>query len=424
MALRDLDAEELSQLAERARRDYEELRAKDLHLDLTRGKPSVEQLDHNERLLSLPGEGDHTAADGSDVRNYGGLDGLKELRELWGEVVGIPAERLLAADGSSLNIMFDVVSFSHLFGTQDSPRPWSKEETVRWLCPVPGYDRHFTISETFGHEMIPVPTTEEGPDLDVVREHLADPSVKGMWLVPTFSNPAGVTTSRAVLEGLAAMPAAAPDFRIAWDDAYAVHPLTGEFPEHVDVPELAGKAGNPNRFWCFSSTSKVTFAGAGVGFFGSSAENLAWYKRYAGARGIGPNKVNQLAHARYFGSAEGVRAIMRHHAGVLVPKFATVERILSERLGGLGIAKWTRPAGGYFVSLDVVPGTAARVVELAREAGVALTEAGSSFPHHRDPEDKNIRLAPSMPPLGELEDAVEAVATCAILAAAERLAEG
>ena len=183
MALRDLDAEELSQLAERARRDYEELRAKDLHLDLTRGKPSVEQLDHNERLLSLPGEGDHTAADGSDVRNYGGLDGLKELRELWGEVVGIPAERLLAADGSSLNIMFDVVSFSHLFGTQDSPRPWSKEETVRWLCPVPGYDRHFTISETFGHEMIPVPTTEEGPDLDVVREHLADPSVKGMWLV-------------------------------------------------------------------------------------------------------------------------------------------------------------------------------------------------------------------------------------------------
>lgn len=408
----------LTSLRGEADKAYQELKDRHLALDLTRGKPSAEQLDLGLDLLSLPGV-NYTGSDGVDTRNYGGGDGIMDIRALWAELLGVDPALLIAGDASSLNIMFDLVSWSHTFGNNDSERPWSEEETVKWICPVPGYDRHHTITETFGYEMLTVPMTNQGPDLDAVRELVKDPAVKGMWTVPVFSNPTGWSVSREVAERLAAMETAAPDFRIVWDNAYAVHTLTDEFPEIIDVVTLAADKGHPNRFWAMSSTSKITFAGAGVAFFNSSKENLDWYRGIASARGIGPNKVNQLAHARYFGSAEGVRSVMRKHSGILAPKFSAVTAILKRRLGGLGIAEWTTPAGGYFISVDVVDGTASRVAELAKDAGIALTGAGATFPYKKDPYNRNLRLAPSMPPIEEVEVAMDGVATCILLAAIE-----
>ncbi|MGP5250734.1 aminotransferase class I/II-fold pyridoxal phosphate-dependent enzyme, partial [Corynebacterium variabile] len=358
MKLTEANTDRLLALKDEVTASYEELKARNLGLNLTRGKPSSEQLDIGESLLSLPGEDDHTLADGTDVRNYGGGDGIREIRELWAEVLGIPADLVVAGDASSLNIMFDLISWSHTFGNNDSERPWAAEETVKWICPVPGYDRHFSITETFGYEMVTIPMNEDGPDVDAIRELVKDPQVKGMWVVPVFSNPTGATVSREVAEALASMETAAPDFRIIWDNAYAVHTLTDEFPEILDIVGIAAEAGNPNRFWAMSSTSKITLAGAGVAFFNSSKENLDWYRKYATIRGIGPNKVNQLAHVRYFGNAEGVRSVMRKHSGILGPKFRAVTEILEKRLGGLGIAGWTHPAGGYFISVDLLDGTA------------------------------------------------------------------
>lgn len=421
MSLTDMTDEKLTELAEKVRAEYDDLKAKNLNLNLTRGKPSAEQLDFADELLALPGRGEYTAADGSDVRNYGNLKGIPDIRAIWAELLDLPVELIYAEDSSSLNIMFDLVSWSWIFGNNDSERPWSAEEHVKWICPVPGYDRHFTITEHFGIEMIPVPLNEDGPDMDAVRELARDPEVKGMWLVPVFANPSGVTVSEDVARQLAEMETGAPDFRIVWDNAYAVHTLIDKFPENHNVIRFAEEAGNPNRFWFMASTSKITHAGAGVAFFASSPENLSWYASHASVRGIGPNKVNQLAHARYFGDAEGVRTVMLKHAGSLAPKFKAVLDILQDRLGEYEVASWTKPTGGYFISLDVMDGTAARVVELARNAGIALTGAGSSFPLHQDPNDRNIRLAPSLPPVDELEEAMNGVATCVLLAALEKL---
>lgn len=420
LQLQDFDSTALAEFKAEIEKEYGELKARNLKLDLTRGKPSAEQLSISNALLSLPGEGDFKAADGTDCRNYGGLTGIEDIRKIWAEAIGLPVQNVWAGDASSLNIMFDLISAAWIWGTQDSPRPWSKEDEVKWICPVPGYDRHFTITEHFGMTMIPVPMTDEGPDLDAVRELAKDPQVKGMWCVPIFGNPTGVTYSEKVCAGLAGLEAAAPDFRIVWDNAYALHTLTEEFPKVVNVLELAAQAGNPNRFWCMSSTSKITFAGAGVSFFASSESNLQWYGSHAGVRGIGPNKINQLAHAKFFGDVAGLRKVMQQHAKSLAPKFQRVLEILENRLGKHGVATWTKPTGGYFISLDVVDGTASRVVELAKEAGIALTAAGSSFPLKQDPNDRNIRLAPSLPPVDELEVAMDGVATCVLLAAAEK----
>ncbi|APT83842.1 aminotransferase class I/II-fold pyridoxal phosphate-dependent enzyme [Corynebacterium aquilae] len=419
MTINDLSREELAAFHEEMTKAYQELVSKGLKLDLTRGKPSSEQLDLSNELLALPGA-EYKAADGTDTRNYGGLTGITDIRRIWADLLNIDESLVYAADASSLNIEFDCISFAYTFGTQDSPRPWGVEDDIKWICPVPGYDRHHTITEHFGFEMIPVPMLEDGPDMDAVRELVKDPAVKGMWNVPVFGNPTGVTYSERVCRELAEMDTAAPDFRIIWDNAYAVHTLTPSFPEIYDVIGMAAAAGNPNRFWVYTSTSKITFAGAGVSFFASSADNLKWYSSHANVRGIGPNKVNQLAHANFFGDADGVRAHMRKHAASLAPKFSRVLDILNERLGDKGIATWTTPEGGYFISLDVVDGTAARTVELAKEAGIALTAAGSSFPLKKDPNDRNIRLAPSLPPISELETAMDGVCTCALLAACEK----
>ena len=421
MTLTSLDAAQRQELLAQVRKEYEALQARGLKLDITRGKPAQSQSDLANDLLTLPGEGNYTDAAGNDLRNYGNLEGIREIRELWGKLLGINANNMVAADSSSLNIMFDLVSFAYCFGTNDSPRPWSQEETVKWICPVPGYDRHFAITERFGIEMITVPMLADGPDMDAVRELAQDPQVKGMWLVPMFSNPTGYTISEEVARELAGLETAAPDFRNVWDNAYAVHTLTEDFPRILPVIDIAAQEGNPNRFWVMSSTSKITFAGAGVAFFASSRENLTWYLDIAGVRGIGPNKINQLAHYEFFSSAEGVRSVMRRHAALLAPKFEASLRILEQRLGAYDVATWTSPEGGYFISLDVMDGTATRVWELAKDAGIVLTKAGSAFPHGEDPNDRNIRLAPSLPPLREIETAMDGVATCVLLAALEKL---
>lgn len=419
MSLSDLDPTQFSELAQRTRQQYDELKARNLNLDLTRGKPSSEQLDFSNALLSLPGEGDYTDNTGVDVRNYGGLNGIADIRELWAEALGIDPDNLIAGDSSSLNIMFDLISWSYIWGNNDSPRPWKDEGTVKWICPVPGYDRHFSITEHFGFEMVQVPMTPTGPDMDAVEELVKDPQVKGMWTVPVFGNPTGVTFAPEVVEKLAAMETAAPDFRIVWDNAYAIHTLTGAKPDSPDVIALAEKHGNPNRFWYMSSTSKITLAGSGVAFFASSKANLEWYASHASIRGIGPNKVNQLAHARLLGDAQGLHTLMKQHAASLAPKFEAVIGILQDRLGEFGVAQWTEPEGGYFISLDVLDGSATRVWELAKDAGITLTKAGASFPHGVDEKDQNIRLAPSLPPLDEVRTAMDGVATCVLLACVE-----
>ncbi|GAA4359084.1 aminotransferase class I/II-fold pyridoxal phosphate-dependent enzyme [Microbacterium rhizosphaerae] len=402
---------------------YAELQALGLRLDLTRGKPSAEQLDLSRDLLELPGRDAFTAADGTDVRNYGGLDGLPELRSIFAELLNVPVAQLLAQGNATLTLMYDTLAYAMLFGVPGSPRPWSREEAVAFICPVPGYDRHFAVTEELGIRMIPVPMTADGPDAEAVAALVADdPRIKGMWVVPTYANPDGSTVTTEVARRLVSMPTAAPDFRIVWDNAYALHHLTDEQTPSADALRLAAEAGNPDRVLMYASTSKITFAGAGVSFIGASPDNIAWFRRHLGIQSIGPDKVNQLRHALFFRDADGVRALMQEHRRILAPKFAAVQRVLEARLGGLGIASWTTPKGGYFVSLDVVPGTASRVIELAKAAGVALTPAGSTFPYRHDPDDRNIRLAPSMPPLDEVQKAMDAVATCVLLAAAEAAA--
>ena len=423
MQITEVNKDQLLNLKEQVNKEFEDLKAQGLKLDLTRGKPSAEQLDFSTDLLSLPG-GNFTTADGVDARNYGGLIGISDIRQIWADVLGLPVDNVIAGDSSSLNIAFDLISWSYTFGNNDSAKPWSQEEKVKWICPVPGYDRHHSITELFGFEMVTVPITNDGPDMDAVRELVKDPAVKGMWTVPMFSNPTGAVYSEDTCRALAEMETAAPDFRIVWDNAYAVHTLTEDFPPVVNVLQLAEEAGNPNRFWFMSSTSKITLAGAGVAFFASSKANLDWYKSIANIRGIGPNKINQLAHAQFFGSAEGVRATMRKHAGSLAPKFQRVLEILQKRLGELNVAQWTKPEGGYFVSVDLVDGTASRTVELAKEAGVVLTPAGSTFPLKKDPNDRNLRIAPSMPPLEQLDTAMNVFAVCVLKATIEALEKG
>jgi DNA-binding transcriptional MocR family regulator len=418
--LAERSPQELQAYLEEQRAAYDALCERGLTLDLTRGKPSSAQLDLSDRLLSLP-EGVKDA-DGVDVRNYGGLTGLRELREMFAELLWVDPDQLVAGGSSSLTMMHDVLVQHLLHGGLDSPRPWKDEEKVTFVCPVPGYDRHFTMLASYGIEMVSVPMLADGPDVAAVEALVRDdPSVKGMWIVPTYANPAGSVVTQEVASRLASMPTAAPDFRIFWDNAYALHHLTADEAKSADILSLSSAAGHPHRPIMFASTSKITYAGAGVAFLAASRENIAAYLGHQQFASIGPDKVNQLRHIQFFGSAQGVRDHMARHREILAPKFAAVDAALTAELDGLGIAEWTRPAGGYFVSLDVPDGCAARVVALAKAAGIALTPAGASFPHGQDPRDRNIRLAPSFPQLAEVETAMAGVATCVALAAAEQL---
>ncbi|WP_030412023.1 aminotransferase class I/II-fold pyridoxal phosphate-dependent enzyme [Streptomyces sp. NRRL S-1448] len=409
-------------LVERARKDYQELAGRGLSLDLTRGKPAPEQLDLSTDLLSLPG-GRYTSADGTDVRNYGGLQGLPELREIFAGLLQVPAGQLLAAGNSSLELMHDCLVHALLGVLPGAASRWADQERIAFLCPVPGYDRHFALCERFGIEMIPVPMTDEGPDLEIVERLVAeDPAVKGIWCVPKYSNPTGVSYSDATVARLAAMPTAAPDFRIFWDNAYAAHHLTDEPVEIADLLAACADAGNPDRAFVFGSTSKITAAGAGVAFFGSSPANVTWLLGHNAKRSIGPDKVNQLRHVMFLRDADGVRAHMERQRALLQPKFEAVGRILAKELGGTGLATWTTPKGGYFVTLEVPDGCAKEVVRRAAEAGIVLTPAGATHPYGDDPRDAVIRIAPSYPGLAELEQAIEGLAVCVRLVGHERQA--
>lgn len=418
--LSERSSDELSSFLDEQRSAYDALLSAGLKLDLTRGKPSPDQLDLSDGLLSLPTSTD--CADGTDARNYGGLAGVTELRAMFAELLGLELAQITAQGASSLTLMKDMLVDLLLQGGVDSERPWAREEKIRFICPVPGYDRHFTLLEWLGIETITVPMLADGPDVDAVAALVAqDASIKGMWLVPTYANPTGSVTTQEVAARLASMPTAAPDFKILWDNAYALHHLTAAETKTADIVSLASAAGHPHRPIVFASTSKITYAGAGVAFLGGSPETVSWFLGHLAFGSIGPDKVNQLRHLEFFGDADGVRAHMAKHRELLAPRFAAVEQILSSELTGLGIATWTTPAGGYFVNLDVLPGTATRVIELAKAAGVALTPAGSAFPGRNDPRDENIRLAPSFPSLADVSASMSAVAVCVKLAGAEAL---
>jgi DNA-binding transcriptional MocR family regulator len=418
--LSDRSPEEVESFLSEQQAAYDALHERGLKLDLTRGKPSSAQLDLSDALLTLP----HGVKDpnGVDVRNYGGLEGIGAIRAMFADLLWVEPEQVVAGGNSSLVMMREVLTDLWLQGGVDSVRPWGAEEKVTFVCPVPGYDRHFTLLDWFGIETVTVPMNEDGPDVEAVAALVAnDPSIKGMWLVPTYANPTGSVVSQEVAARLASMETAAPDFKIFWDNAYAFHHLTENEAKSADILSLAAAAGHPHRPIMFASTSKITYAGAGVAFLGGSVETVKWYISHLGKGAIGPDKLNQLRHVEFFGSPQGVRDHMVKHREIIGPKFEAVERILSERLGGLGVASWTQPSGGYFVSLDVLDGTASRVVALAKDAGIALTPAGASFPRGEDPRDRNIRLAPTFPELSEVTAAMEAVATCVLLAAAEKV---
>jgi DNA-binding transcriptional MocR family regulator len=397
------------------------LRDRGLSLDLTRGKPSPAQLDLANDLLVLPGAEDYRDAAGTDLRNYGGTDGLPELREIFGDILGIPVAQLLALDVTSLPIMHDFVVNALLHGVPGGTEAWRDVPDVAFLCPVPGYDRHFAICEALGIRMIPVPFVDGSLDLATIRTLAANDSrIRGMWSVPTYANPTGYSYTEAEVRELVSMPTAAPDFRLIWDNAYVVHHLSADEAPVIDVLGLAASAGNADRPIVVASTSKITFAGGGVGFVGASPDNIRWIKLRASVRTIGPDKLNQLRHVRLLKDVDGVRAHMRKHRELLVPKFDAVLAILDARL--TDAAQWTVPRGGYFISLEAGEGCASRAIALARDAGIAVTPAGAPYPYGNDPHDSTIRIAPSFPSLDELREAIDGLCTCILLAQAERAA--
>ena len=400
---------------------YQAFQARGLKLNLTRGKPSPAQLDLSAELLALPGRANSRAADGADCRNYGGLQGLPEARRLFSGMLGAAPEQVVVANNSSLALMHDTVVYSLLKGTCDSPASGSRQGDIAFLCPVPGYDRHFRICADYGIRMIPVALRADGPDMDEVERLAAqDASIKGMWCVPKYSNPTGAVYSDQVIERLAAMKTAAPDFRLYWDNAYAVHHLTPERVAIANVLELCARQGHPNRPLVFASTSKITLAGAGLALFAASKENVKWLLARFTPRTIGPDKLNQLRHVMFLKDEDGILRLMDKHRALLAPKFQAVLDVFDTRLAGLPDVSWTRPKGGYFISLQVPQGCARRVVALAGQAGIELTPAGATHPHGDDPDDRTIRIAPTFPDLPEVVQAAEGVALCVLLAAAEK----
>jgi DNA-binding transcriptional MocR family regulator len=423
--LQTLSTADLRGVRDQVTARYQGLCAQGLNLNLGRGKPSPEQLDLSSDLLTVIGPHDVVAADGTDCRNYGGLQGLPEARALFAAVLGTSADRVIVAGNSSLELMHDTVEWAMLRGVPGSQTPWSAASQATFLCPVPGYDRHFTICAGFGIRMVPVPLTGQGPDMDVVERMVsADPTIKGIWCVPKYSNPTGEVYAPAVVERLAKMPAAAADFRLFWDNAYCEHHLTTERPALADVLTLCQQHGYPDRAFVFASTSKMTFAGAGVAVFAGSPANTKWMLGQMERRTIGADKLNQLRHVRFLKDRAGLDALMARHAAILAPKFEAVDRMFTDLLRGTGIAIWTRPRGGYFVSLDVLGGSARRVIALAKAAGITVVPAGSTFPNGHDPDDRNIRVAPSFPSLSEVSKAAEGLGVATLMAATEALLAG
>ncbi len=426
-AYQSMSKEELEQLHEELVKAYEDAKGKGLKLDMSRGKPSKEQLNLGMDILDiLNSESDCVSENGMDCRNYGVLDGIPEAKRLMAEMMGTEPEKVVVCGNASLTIMYDTVSRSMTHGVCGST-PWCKLDKVKFLCPVPGYDRHFAIIEHFGIEMINIPMTEDGPDMDLVEKYVSeDESVKGIWCVPKYSNPQGICYSDETVKRMAALKPAAEDFRIFWDNAYVIHHLYEEKDKQVEILDIISeceKAGNPDMVYEFASTSKVSFPGAGISAIASSKNNLDAMKRSMTIQTIGYDKLNQLRHVRYFKNIDGLKAHMMKHAASMRPKFEAVVDTLEKELGGLEIGAWTKPLGGYFISFDALPGCAKEIVVKCKEAGVVMTGAGATYPYKKDPEDKNIRIAPSLPTPEEMAAASEVFVLCVKLVSVEKLLE-
>jgi len=421
----EMTIDELESTLEKEMARYEEFKSRGIALDMSRGKPSKAQLDLSEGLLTvLKNNEDCYTEAGMDCRNYGGLEGIPEARKLMGQLMGAPADQVIVCGNASLTIMFDTVARGFTHGFLGNT-PWCKLDKVKFLCPVPGYDRHFGITEHFGVEMINIPMTEEGPDMDLVEKYVnGDPAVKGIWCVPKYSNPQGIVYSKKTVERFSKLKPAAPDFRIFWDNAYALHRLATEpdaRDELANILELCEANGNPDMAFLFASTSKITYAGAGISAFASSKANVAEMKKHMSYQIISHDKINQLRHVKFFKDFSGMQMQMDKHAGFMRPKFMLVDAIFKKELEGLGISSYTLPRGGYFISFDAMKGCAKKIVNMAKEAGLVLTGAGATFPYHKDPEDSNIRIAPSMPEKDELEQAAYLFANCVKIASLEKL---
>jgi len=417
-----LAPEELQGLRASLMKRYAIICDRKLSLDITRGKPSPEQLDLSNRLLENVSSDDFRSPEGTDCRNYGGLDGLPEAKKLFADYMGVTPEEIIIGGNSSLNLMYDTFLRAMLHGVGNNPTPWCRQPALKFICPSPGYDRHFSICEHLGIEMIPVAMTDEGPDMDAVESLVAeDNAVKGIWCVPLYSNPTGAVYSDDTVDRLARMTTRATDFRIFWDNAYAVH-YFGEHPDSVrNILDACKTAGNPNRPFLFGSTSKLTFPGAGLAMIAGSSANMAWVRSQLFFQTIGPDKINQLRHVLYFGDLEGIHNHMDKHAAILRPRFQAVQEILTQELEVKGIASWTRPRGGYFVSFDTSDGCARAVVQMAAEAGVKLTPAGSTYPLKKDPRDNNIRIAPTFASVDDVRTAVEVLAICTQIVTIDQL---
>lgn len=421
----ELTREELLELKSELEKKYEEAKAEGLALDMSRGKPSPAQLDLSRGMLDvLNSSSELKAENGIDVRNYGLLEGIYEARKLMGDIMGVPAENVIVCGNASLNIMYDLVSRAEVFGF-DGCTPWAKLDKVKFLCPAPGYDRHFGITELFGIEMITVPMNEDGPDMDIVEKYVNnDESVKGIWCVPKYSNPQGVVYSDETVKRFAALKPAAKDFRVFWDNAYAVHDL---YPEKevklLNIFDECKKNGNENMVFELCSTSKISFSGAGISAVASSKNNIEEIKKYMTKQTIGYDKINQLRHVKYFKDINGIKEHMKKHAALLRPKFEAVLDTLEKDLAGTGVGTWTKPLGGYFISFEGLEGTAKAIVQKCKDAGMTLTGAGATYPYKNDPKDSNIRIAPSYPSLEEMSKAAALFTICVRLVSIDKILE-
>lgn len=425
VAYEELSKEELLQLKSDLEAQFEDVKAQNLHLDMSRGKPSTEQLNLSMDMMDvLRSDSDLVCEEGVDCRNYGVLDGIAEAKQLLADMMEVPKDNIVIFGNSSLNIMYDTIARSMTHGVMGST-PWAKLDKVKFLCPVPGYDRHFAITERFGIEMINIPMSESGPDMGMVEEYVSkDASVKGIWCVPKYSNPQGYTYSEETVKRMAALKPAAEDFRIFWDNAYVIHDLYDDNKDEIaDIISECEKAGNPDMVFEFASTSKVSFPGSGIAALATSANNIADIKKQLTIQTIGHDKLNQLRHVRFFKDINGLKEHMRKHAEFMRPKFEAVESVLEEELGGLGIGSWTEPKGGYFISFEALDGCAKAIVAKCKEAGVKLTGAGATFPYGKDPKDSNIRIAPSFPTPEEMKQAADLFVLCVKLVSVEKLLE-
>ena len=405
----------------RLQREFDALKAQGLSLNMARGKPGKAQLDLVSDIFDLMQKPEDYVSDGIDVRHYGELTGLPAAKRLFADILGCRPEQVFVGGNASLQLMYDTVSKAYTHGLLHSEKPWCKEETLKWLCPAPGYDRHFKVTESFGFELITIPMTDEGPDMDAVEEAIKDPAVKGMWNVPKYSNPDGIIYSAETIRRIASMKPAAPDFLLMWDNAYCIHEFEGDYVEFPDILSECEKYGNADMVFEFASTSKVTLPGAGISCFACSEANMEYMKKLLTVQVISFDKVNQQRHVLYLKDKAHTLELMKRHAAIMGPKFRAVVDALDREIAPLNIASWRRPKGGYFVSLNAMPGTAKRTLALCKEAGVTMTGAGATFPYGKDPQDSNIRIAPSLPPVEELEQAIAVFCTCLKMAALEKL---